>query len=142
MIKFGRFVLWIVGFVIAAWFFIYFVFHFSSSSFQEGTMGNLFATILGVVGIPIALELNRMQQNFHMEQENINKERDKTKRTRKILTLIKSELTKNIETVEKCRLPLLEEKNRAVFTGGLVLSGGVLAELLAGRLKNARRLTC
>ena len=59
-------------------------------------MGNLFATILGlVVGIPIALEVNRRQQETEHATSLARSTQEEDQRKTKILSLIRSELQAN-----------------------------------------------
>lgn len=103
--------IWLLVALVATWAAIYFVQHFSSSSFQEGAMGNLFATILGVVvGIPIAVELSRRQQALENAVGEARKHKEESQRREKILSLIRSELAMNRDD--------LEEKTKNIQTGG------------------------
>jgi hypothetical protein len=115
-----RFVLWLSVLAVAAWSLVYFLQHFPSTSFQEGAMGNLFATILGlVVGIPIALELNRQQQHAQNILATATRTAEETQRKGKVLSLIHSELRRNKEDVIRRRKPIETGGKREVHTGGL-----------------------
>jgi len=66
------------------------------SSFRDGFLGNLFATIIGViVGIPIALELNRVQQERQIRDKQESEKKEKSQHKSRLLTLIKNELDYN-----------------------------------------------
>lgn len=95
-----RLALWSPVAVISIWALVYFIRHYSSANFQEGAMGNLFATILGIaVGIPIAMEVNRWQQSAQNASSLTAKIEEELKRKTKVLSLIKSELHKNLDDV-------------------------------------------
>ena len=67
-----RILTWLAVAAMAGWSLVYFIQHFPSMGFQEGAMGNLFATILGVVvGIPIALEISRRQQDAQQRASEV-----------------------------------------------------------------------
>ena len=120
MKNFTRVALSLIGLTIAAWALIYFILHFASSSFQEGAMGNLFATILGViVGIPIALELSRRQQDGQNAAALTARKTEEAQRKRKVLSLISSELHQNRNDVTICRKPIDTGGKREVHTGSL-----------------------
>jgi len=68
--------------------------------FRDSFMGNWFATMIGVmVGIPIALEINRRQRKVQERTEKVVREREQLARTAKILKLVKKELTHNREAL-------------------------------------------
>jgi len=74
-------------------------------------MGNLFATILGVVvGIPIAIELSRRQQALENAITEARKNKEESQRREKILSLIRSELAVNRND--------LKERTKNIQTGG------------------------
>ena len=74
----------------------FFIYRLHDSQFLDGTMGNWFATTVGVIiGIPIALEINRHQQKEQERREQLLQEEEKLKRKNKILTLINNELIYN-----------------------------------------------
>ena len=92
----------------------------SSTLFLEGAMGNLFATILGVlVGVPIALELNRRQQAAVTSSAINNRKLHEDERKRKVLTLLRSELERNRNDVLASRKPLESGGQREVSVGSL-----------------------
>jgi hypothetical protein len=111
---------WVFVAAISIWTALYFLQHFTTPSFQEGAMGNLFATILGVVvGIPIALEISRRQQAS--SQAAVASERlvETSVRKRKVLTLLRSELLSNRAKIVVTRGPIEHAKPREVSTAFL-----------------------
>ncbi len=83
-------------------------------------MGNLFATIVGVlVGVPIALELNRRQQAAAQAITNAERTANEKQRKTKILTLLRSELTMNKKQVLEMRSPMESGGVRGVSVGSL-----------------------
>jgi hypothetical protein len=106
--------------LVSVWSIWYFLNHLSSSSFLEGAMGNLFATILGVlVGVPIALGLNRRQQAAASQSALLDRRLHEDERKRKILTLLRSELQQNKNDVLKSRKPMETGGQREIFVGSL-----------------------
>lgn len=83
------------------------------SAFRDGFLGNLLATIIGVIaGIPIALWVSRLQQD---EQEKIEieiKKREETERTIKVLSLVKKELEYNLDQLRKQKQGLSNHKEK------------------------------
>jgi hypothetical protein len=78
-------------------------------------MGNLFATILGVlVGVPIALGLNRRQQVAASQSASIDRRLHEDERKRKVLTLLRSELERNKNDVLGSRKPMEAGGKRSV----------------------------
>lgn len=105
---------------VAGWSLAYFVAHFQSASFTEGAMGNLFATILGVlVGVPIALELSRRQQAAAYATSRVERHEYEAARKRKVLALLRSELSLNLDNIRKCRVPIDTGGKRDVYTQSL-----------------------
>lgn len=83
-------------------------------------MGNLFATILGVlVGVPIALEVNRRQHEATQAAALAERRSDELERKGKVLTLLRSELSSNLEGVLKRRTPIDSGQKREVYTQSL-----------------------
>jgi hypothetical protein len=79
--------------IIPTW---YFLSHIADSQFLDNLMGNWFATMIGViVGIPIALEIHRRQQQAQEKKEQETQEREALTRKAKILSLVKKELEYN-----------------------------------------------
>jgi len=112
-----RFVPWIFVAVIAVWSLVYFIQHLQSTDFQEGTMGNLFATILGVVvGIPIALEISRRQQDSLSAAAQSERQAEEMKRKRKVLSLLRTELENNRDNILAKRQPIESGGMREVHT--------------------------
>jgi hypothetical protein len=71
----------------------YFVYRFRYPGFLDSTMGNLFATIVGVgVGIPIALEINRYQQASQDKAAQEERTRVANERKKRVLEMIRKEL--------------------------------------------------
>ena len=115
-----RVLTWLVVVAIATWSFVYFIQHFRSTGFQEGAMGNLFATILGVVvGIPIALEISRRQQEAQYLASKVEREEEETKRKRRVLTLLRTELEQNRGDIQVKRNPMESGGKREVHTNSL-----------------------
>ena len=72
------------------------------SAFRDSFLGNLLATIIGVIaGIPIALWVSRLQQNEQEKIENNFKEREVAEHTIKILSLVEKELGYNLSQLKK-----------------------------------------
>jgi hypothetical protein len=103
----------------------YFIYKFYDNQFLDSTMGNWFATIIGIiVGIPIALEINRRQQIDQNKKEQTALEQEKVGRKRKILTLLREELSFNhriLETLveeqeQKPRMRLLTGQKDALWS--------------------------
>ena len=108
---------WVLVAAITIWAGVYFIQHFTTPSFQEGAMGNLFATILGVVvGIPIALEISRRQQASSQAAVVAERLVETSARKRKILTLLRSELLSNKAKILVRRDPIEHAKPRDVST--------------------------
>ena len=108
---------WLIVAAVAIWSLLYFVQHFQSTGFQEGAMGNLFATILGVVvGIPIALEISRRQQDSQSAAAQAERQAEETKRKRKILSLLRTELEDNRSDLVAKRKPIDNGGKREVHT--------------------------
>ena len=115
-----RILTWLAVATIAGWSLVYFIQHFPSTGFQEGAMGNLFATILGViVGIPIALEISRRQQHSQQQASELERRGEETKRKRKVLTLLRSELEQNRGDTQTKRKPMESGGKREVYTNFL-----------------------
>jgi hypothetical protein len=74
----------------------YFFSHWTDSQFLDNAMGNWFATVIGVmVGIPIALEINRRQQAAQEKKEREVQGQEETAHKAKILKLVGKELEYN-----------------------------------------------
>lgn len=102
-----RIILWTFVIAITTWSIVYFVGHYGDTGFRDGALGNLFATILGVaVGIPIALEVNRRQQDAQNASALALRTADENIHKRKVLTLIRSELSQNYADIMDRRSPL------------------------------------
>lgn len=98
---------------------VYFFYRLHDKQFLDSTMGNWFATIVGIIiGIPIALEINRRQQKTQERREQLVLGEEKGRRENKILILIKGELEVNRQILET----LVEEqktKPRTIVITGL-----------------------
>lgn len=95
----------------------YFYQHRASVGFQDGAMGNLFATILGAVtGIPIALEINRRQQSAQSEAHEASLKFEESSRKQKVLSLIRKELDQNKTAIIRRRGPIETGGKRSVET--------------------------
>lgn len=80
-------------------------------------MGNLFATILGVVvGVPIALEISRRQQDAEHLASKAERQEEERNRKQKVLSLLKSELSQNRDDIEGRRINVLSGGKRVVDT--------------------------
>jgi hypothetical protein len=113
-------VAWLIVAGIALWSVLYFIAHFGSQPFVESAMGNLFATILGVfVGLPIALQVSRYQQSAAQATAVLEKLSEVAARRRKVLTLLREELQKNIDGLKDRIAPVAEGGKRLVFTHSL-----------------------
>lgn len=83
-------------------------------------MGNLFATILGVLaGVPFALEVSRRQQLESSAAAQADAIREQTLRKKKVLGLLRSEVQENLDGVLKRRAPLASGGKREVYTQSL-----------------------
>lgn len=115
-----RVCLWVILSVVALWATGFFIDHYSSATFLDGAMGNLFATLLGVVvGIPIALELSRYQQTSALASAKHAEAAEGVNRKRSVLTHLRKELVSNRDQVLECRQPLSKSEKRSVLTNPL-----------------------
>ena len=113
-------VAWLIVAGIALWSLLYFIAHFGSQAFVESAMGNLFATILGVlVGLPIALQVSRYQQSAAQAAAFLEKSSEIAARRRKVLKLLREELQKNIDGLQERVAPITGGGKRLVFTHSL-----------------------
>ena len=111
---------WLIVGVIALWSVLYFVAHLESQGFVESSMGNLFATILGVlVGLPIALEVSRRQQAAAQVAAALDKSAKVAVRRHKVLTLLREEVRKNLDGLAERVAPLAQGGKRLVFSHSL-----------------------
>jgi hypothetical protein len=114
--RFVSWILWALVVIIAIWSVVYFIEHFSDSSFTESAMGNLFATTIGVlVGVPIALEVNRRQQIAVSTVAANERQIYESERKRKVLTLLRSELSANHDDILIRRKPIESGGKRDVY---------------------------
>ena len=80
---------------------LYFFVHIGDSQFLGSLMGNWFATMIGViVGIPIALAIDRWQRQIEEKKEREAQEQEALVRKAKILTLVKGELEYNRDVLQ------------------------------------------
>ena len=111
---------WLIVGGVALWSILYFLAHVRSQPFVESAMGNLFATILGVlVGLPIALEVNQRQQTADQRAAAVDRANELSARRRKVLSLLREELQKNLDGLGERRAPIAQGGKRAVFTHSL-----------------------
>ncbi len=98
----------------------YFVKHFKSPTFVESTMGNLFATLIGViVGIPIALYINRAQLETEEAASHAKQATEHKKRKETILSLLRAELQQNLQDLHERRKEIQAGGKREVFVDPL-----------------------
>lgn len=96
------FLLWLVIAIVLLIPTVYFVNRFGDQAFLDGTLGNLFATMIGLIaGIPVALEINRRQEKQQAKAESAKKLQEDTERLNVILKRIQLELTNNQERVSE-----------------------------------------
>jgi len=123
--------LWLIIAVTAIIPTIYFFIRLSDSVFRDSAMGNLFATMVGaLIGILIALEINRQQQETQERKEAEFQEQEENDHKAKILKLVKSELEYNRnslterqpkkegESQRKVLLPRLKDELWNAFSDG------------------------
>lgn len=98
---------WIaVGFVVVISIF-YFVIRISDESFRDAAIGNLFATIVGIlIGVPIAFEINRRQEDQRMKLERDARSRENNEILRSIYERIKDEIIQNRQILKRLRFAL------------------------------------
>lgn len=98
----------------------YFVDHFTSATFVESTMGNLLATLVGViVGIPIALSINRSQLATEEAANHAKQVAEHKKRKDTILSLLRTELQQNLQDLHERMKEMQTSGKRAVFVNPL-----------------------
>lgn len=88
---------------------VYFICRFSDDNFRDGAMGNLFATMIGlIVGIPVGLEINRHQQAEFEKKDNKNREKIKREEFKVYFDRLEDEIQHNEIRVEtlSATLPL------------------------------------
>jgi hypothetical protein len=114
---------WIVTVVLAVIPIGYFLSHICDKAFVPSTMGNWFATVIGVVvGIPIALGLSRWQEKEQERREQSTREEEASTRKAEILRLIQTELKHNYDQIEGSTIRAengSKTNNREVFIEGL-----------------------
>lgn len=83
------------------------------SAFRDSFLGNLLATIIGIIaGIPIALWVSRLQQNEQEKIEKVFKQREEAEHTIKILSLVGKELEFDLTQLKKQKQGLSEYGER------------------------------
>ena len=106
--------LWLIIAVSAITPIIYFFYRLSDSAFIDSAMGNWFATMIGaLIGILIALEINRLQQDIQEKKERALREIEERERKAKVLGLIKKELDYN-RTALSARQPNKEGETKRI----------------------------
>ena len=99
--------LWIIAVAVAMWSILYFFAHFRSAPFVESAMGNLFATILGIlVSVPFALAINRHQQESALAISLSERTHEEAVRKKKVLGLLSLEIQSNLEAIRNRRVPM------------------------------------
>jgi hypothetical protein len=94
--KFEPYILWLIIGLAVIFPACYFVSHLTDPVFLDNSMGNVFATMFGaIIGILIALEINRFQQAILEARQRENQERNRLEHKVKILELIRAELEFN-----------------------------------------------
>lgn len=72
------------------------------NAFVDDMMGNLFATVIGLItGVPIALEINRRQQEAQNTEKRQSREQEAYKRNYRLLSLLKNELEYDRDLLQK-----------------------------------------
>src|SRR5437870_2324682 len=83
---------------------VYVVRRWTDPLLRDGAMANWFATMCGViVGIPIALELNRWQQRAADRRAQEILKQETRERGSKVLRLLRTELTENLDLMKARR---------------------------------------
>ena len=92
----------------------------ADSQFRDDFMSNWFATMIGViVGIPIALELDRRQREAQERREQKARKQEELARKAKILELLKGELGYNREALLGRQVARGQETERVVLVDRL-----------------------
>ena len=93
--------------VVATFSIVYFLYRLDDAGFRDNAMGNLFATMVGlVVGIPIGLEINRRQQEEIEAKEQKAQEAKKQEKLRVLSERLEKELTYNWSQVKRLNTAL------------------------------------
>jgi hypothetical protein len=99
---------------------VFFFARLNDQAFLDSTMGNWFATMIGVVlGIPIALGLSRWQQRQQEQQERTARARETADHRTRVLHVIKNELQFNLERLATSRKGNGERKGKVTYARGL-----------------------
>lgn len=112
--KLWSFIFWLVIGIFAIVPTGYFFARIADKEFRDSAMGNWFATMVGaIVGILIALEINRRQQEVQEKKEQEDKRQERLTRKTKILNQVKRELESNRQGLAD-RLPIEDGVARRV----------------------------
>lgn len=104
-------VLWTLGF---------FVTNYRSPTFLEGAMGNLFATLLGVlIAIPIALQVAAIEQRGSEQAAQRAASAHARSRKQSMLAQLRRELASATAQVNECRIPMKTGGQRDIITNPL-----------------------
>ena len=103
--------------VLSVWTVWYFAMNYTVESFLQGTMGSLFATLLGVLfGVPVALQISRRQLQEQNAASNAAASREAAARKRSLLSHLRRELEENKNQIKLCRDPLSSGGQRSILT--------------------------
>lgn len=98
---------------------IYVIIRCTDQPFFDNAMGNLLATLIGVIiGIPIAIWIDRLRQKEQEDREIRKLRSDALTRKHRILALIRQELEFNYEIVTAYTKEVVGDQNRPVCNGG------------------------
>lgn len=82
----------------------YFFEHLSDQSFRDSAIGNLFATMIGVlVGVPVALEISSWQQRIHEESDAFKKSLADNNRLRLLVRRVALEALSNKTKIKELK---------------------------------------
>ncbi len=119
MKKLNSRLLWLIIVITAIVPTFYFFMRFRDPMFRDSAMGNLFATMVGaIIGIMIALEINRFQKEAQEQSESVSQEKEERFHKAKVLKLVKSELEYNRTSLLE-RQPKEDKAKRSVFVSRL-----------------------
>lgn len=109
-------ILWTVWALLVVVTVAFFIARVDAPGYLDSTMGNLFATLVGVVaGVPVALEIARRQQNVLARSERASKEAEHIGRRVRVLSLLRAELQENVGRIEARRESLPQGGERTVL---------------------------
>lgn len=87
-------------------------------SFLDGTMGNWFATIMGLIaGVPIGLWINQKQQDLQEKERVIFEKKISDERKNRVLTLLRNELDTNRQFLNLLVEKQNEQPDIAILAG-------------------------